>query len=222
MTKSPKAEEGASTRDAILNATEQIMLEDGYAAVSSRRVSSEAGLKSQLLHYYFRTMDDLFIAVFQRMEDKFDERFARAVASEHPVRELWKLNMDAASTGLIHEFKALATHRKAIRAMIARSAKQDRGVHAAALSEILQRRGAGPDDPSPTVLALLMASVARTLVTERALGVSNGHAEMIAYVERQLSRLEESSSAELKPGLPTPGEGPPSRARKGAGRTPVG
>jgi AcrR family transcriptional regulator len=203
--KKEKVERSTNPRAAILDATESIMLEEGYAAVSSRKVASRAGLTSQLLHYYFRTMDDLFIAVFQRLEDKYDEHFARAVASDDPIRELWKLSMKPASTGLILEFNALATHRKTIRALIARSGGRDRRMHVAAFSRILERRGNGSEDLPPVILALLMASVARTLVTEAALGVSDGHAEMLAFIERHLSRMEappasETSSDRLKPG----------------------
>ena len=42
-------------RTRLLDATERIMLTDGYAAVTSRRVEAEAGLK---LHYHFGTLDD--------------------------------------------------------------------------------------------------------------------------------------------------------------------
>ena len=68
------------------------------------------------------------------------------------------------------------------------------------------------------ILALLMASVARTLVTEAALGVSDGHAAMLAFVERQLRRMEslppsETSSDRLQPGdEPT---NPGKRTRRG-------
>jgi len=179
-----------SPRTAILDAAEDIMLEAGYSAVSSRRVAGRAGITSQLLHYYFRTMDDLFIAVFNRLEDKFDRHFVRAVASDHPIRQLWRLNMQAASTALILEFNALATHRKTIRALIARSARQDRTMHFAAVSRIAKRSKSRSMALPPMILTLLIASVARTLVTEKALGVSDGHAEMMAFVDRYLRRIE--------------------------------
>jgi AcrR family transcriptional regulator len=203
--KREKVERSTSPRAAILDATESILLEEGYAAVSSRKVASKAGITSQLLHYYFRTMDDLFIAVFQRLEDKYDEHFARAVASEHPIRELWNLSMKPASTALILEFNALATHRKTIRALIARSGGRDRRMHVAAFSRIMEGRDQGSEDPPPVILALLMASVARMLVTETALGVSDGHADMLAFIERHLRRIEslppnETPSSGLKPG----------------------
>ena len=47
----------------MLDVTERIMLRDGYAAVTSRRVEADAGVK---LHYHFGTLDDLFIAVVRR------------------------------------------------------------------------------------------------------------------------------------------------------------
>jgi TetR/AcrR family transcriptional regulator len=56
----------AKNRGVLLDAAEQLMLEDGYAAVTSRRLAVRAGLKPQLVHYYFRTMDDLFLEVFPR------------------------------------------------------------------------------------------------------------------------------------------------------------
>ena len=46
------------------------MRDEGYAAVTSRRVAEQAGLKPQLVHYYFRTMDDLFLEMFRRGADR--------------------------------------------------------------------------------------------------------------------------------------------------------
>ncbi|EUA30299.1 bacterial regulatory s, tetR family protein [Mycobacterium xenopi 4042] len=54
----------------LLDAAEQLMLEEGYAAVTSRRVAQKAALKPQLVHYYFRTMDDLFLAAFRRRAEE--------------------------------------------------------------------------------------------------------------------------------------------------------
>ena len=59
----------AKNRVVLLDAAEQLLLEEGYASVTSRRVAEKAGLKPQLVHYYFRTMEDLFLAVFRRMAE---------------------------------------------------------------------------------------------------------------------------------------------------------
>ena len=41
--------EDSKTRAVLLDATEQLMLEEGYAAVSSRRVARTAGLNAGLV-----------------------------------------------------------------------------------------------------------------------------------------------------------------------------
>ena len=64
----------AKNRGVLLDAAEQLLLEEGYAAVTSRRVAEKAGLKPQLVHYYFRTMEDLFLAVFRRRAEEGLER----------------------------------------------------------------------------------------------------------------------------------------------------
>ena len=55
----------SATRQALIQANAQIMLEEGYAAATSRRVAAKAGVKPALVHYYFPSMDDLFLAVLR-------------------------------------------------------------------------------------------------------------------------------------------------------------
>src|SRR5688572_17461287 len=71
----------SKNRGVLLDAAERVMIAEGYAAVTSRRVAAEAGLKPQLVHYYFATMDDLFLAVFRRRAEVGLERQAAALAS---------------------------------------------------------------------------------------------------------------------------------------------
>src|ERR1700732_219330 len=109
----------AKNRGVLLDAAEQLMLEEGYAAVTSRRLADKAGLKPQLVHYYFRTMDDLFLEVFRRRATENAARVDRALAADDSLRALWQLNADPRGAAFTMEFVALANHRKAIRAEIA-------------------------------------------------------------------------------------------------------
>ena len=180
----------ADTRSLILDATEAIMLEEGYAGVSSRKVAARAGLKSNLLHYYFKTMDDLFISAFRRREDQHFARFAGAAASGTPLRDLWNLGVDAASSKLYLEFNALASHRLAVRDVITRSNGRDRISMAAALQSVFQQYGIDPARFPPKAVATAMAGMARVFATDRALGTSEGHAEAFDLVERLLRCVE--------------------------------
>jgi AcrR family transcriptional regulator len=174
----------------LLDAAEQLMLEEGYAAVTSRRVAEKAALKPQLVHYYFRTMDDLFLAAFRRRADEGLETQARVLQSPQPLWALWRFSTDPAATAITMEFIALANHRKALKAEIAYYAERFRDEQQKALSAVLQRYGPAAAQVPPLVWSVLMTSVSRVLVIEQALGMSAGHAEIIEFVERYLYRLE--------------------------------
>jgi TetR/AcrR family transcriptional regulator len=185
--------ESSKTRGALLDAAERLMLEEGYAAVTSRRVAAQAGLKPQLVHYYFRTMDDLFLASYGRRAAQGLERLAQALGSPQPLWALWDLSRDQRGTALTMEFVALANHRKAMRAEIASSAERFRAEVQAGLRVVLERYGVGPERCPPLVFAVLMTGVSQILVIEEAsLGMSTGHPETIAFVEDFLVRFEGS------------------------------
>lgn len=180
----------AKNRGVLLDAAEALMLEDGYAAVTSRRVAERAGLKPQLVHYYFRTMDDMFIEVFRRRAKLGLEALAEALASEQPLWALWEFGTDAETTQVTMEFMGLANHRKALRAEIAFYAERFREQQVEAMAKALERYGYAVSDVPPVVWALFATSVSQVLVLERALGMSAGHAEMLAFCEEWLCRLE--------------------------------
>jgi len=49
---------------AILDAAEKLFLEKGFAMVSTTQIAKAAGCNQALVHYYFRTKDRLFEAIF--------------------------------------------------------------------------------------------------------------------------------------------------------------
>jgi len=185
-----ESEKSTKVRAAILDATEKIMKEAGYAAVSSRKVERRAGLKSQLVHYYFRTMDDLFAAVWHRYDDRFLENQARVLASDRPLRALWERSIDPETTTLRHEFIALANHRKTIRELVAASTKRILNMQVAAISELFERHGIMPKDFSPVVLVQLLSFVSRSLITQRNLGLSEDHAEIVNFIDQTIANIE--------------------------------
>lgn len=182
--------ENSPARAALLDAAQELMLEDGYAAVTSRRVAARAGLKPQLVHYYFRTMDDLFLALFRRGAEHNLRRLARGLASPSPMRALWRLMTDPAGTRLMMEFLALSNHRKSIRAEIAAYAERFRAMQVEAASRLTAREALTEGVPDPAALVTAIVSIAQVLVLEEALGVKAGHREARALVEQWIERLE--------------------------------
>ena len=183
--------ETSKTRVVLLDAAEKLMLEEGYAAVTSRRVAAAAGLKPQLVHYYFRTMDDLFLALFRRRAEQGLERQARAFESEQPLWAVWELSRDPRGNALTMEFTALANHRKEIRAELAASAERYRCELREGLETVFERYGVRAEELPPLVCTILLTSLSRVLVIEHeTLGMTTGHAETLGFVEGLLRRLE--------------------------------
>jgi AcrR family transcriptional regulator len=180
----------AKNRGLLLDAAEQLMLEEGYAAVTSRRLAHKAGLKPQLVHYYFRTMEELFLEVFRRRAEEGLQVQAQALQSPQPLWALWRFGTDPAFTRISMEFMALANHRKEMRAEIAYYAERFREEQRRAVTATLQRYEVASQDVPPVVWTVLMTSLSRVLVLEQAIGMSGGHAETLEFVESYLRRLE--------------------------------
>jgi AcrR family transcriptional regulator len=180
----------AKNRGLLLDAAEELMIEEGYAAVTSRRLANKAGLKPQLVHYYFRTMEELFLEVFRRRGEEALEVHAQLMRSPQPLWAVWRFGTDPAFTRISMEFMALANHRKEMRTEIAYYAERFREEQRQAVTAALERYGVDNKEMPPVVVTVLMTSLSRFLVLERAVGISGGHAETVELVESYLRRLE--------------------------------
>ena len=180
----------AKNRAALLDAAEQIMLEEGYPAASSRRVAEKAGLKHQLVHYYFHGMDELFTASFRRSAERGLRVQAEALKSPQPLWALWKWHTDTVNAPLWTEYIAMANHRKGLRAEIAYYSKRFREEQRWIVDRALKAYGVDPNELPAVVAIVLLTSVSRVLVMEEALDVLDGHAETVEIVERYLRQLE--------------------------------
>src|SRR5258708_29994657 len=84
------------TRDKLLDACAEIMLDEGYAAATSRRVAEKVGVQRAVVYYYFPTMDDLYLAVLKRGNQANLDMQRPALSSGTPPTAL---------VGLSHAFR---------------------------------------------------------------------------------------------------------------------
>ncbi len=82
---SARAEGG--TRLAILEAARERLLADGYANLSTRKVSAEAGVPLSQLHYHFGSKNGLILALLEDENQRRLERQRSMYAEDSP---LWK------------------------------------------------------------------------------------------------------------------------------------
>lgn len=173
----------------MLEAADQLIRDEGYASVSTRRVAARAGLKPSLVHYYFPTTDDLLLAMSRRGADESDRMIAEALESDDPVRALWRFLTDPSRLAIALEFMALANHREAVRIHMAEHCEAMRSREVEAFTRLLGERLAGADGCAPAGLSVVLAGIGRALVMEGGLGVTSGHEEARAFVEQWLDRL---------------------------------
>src|SRR3954452_15948486 len=124
-----------------LDAAEEIILSEGYAAVTSRNVAGHVGIQPPLLHYYFPTIDDLFIAVLRRRSERNVERMTDALSSPRPLHAWWELASDPRGTALFVELIAAANHRPALRAEVGAVARDVRRMQMQRLKHLLPEYG---------------------------------------------------------------------------------
>jgi AcrR family transcriptional regulator len=178
-----------ATREALIDATAQIMVDEGYAAATSRRVAAKAGVKPALVHYYFPSMDDLFVAVLRDKAETNLQRQRQAIAEPKPLHALWELS-SAHDAQLFTEFLAMANHRKAIRSEISSYAMRFRDLEEGAMTLALKARGIDLEACPPVVMSMIMGSLAGMLLHEEGLGITRGHDEARAFIEQCLDRFE--------------------------------
>ena len=180
----------------LLDCAEELMLEEGYAAVTYRVVASRAGVTGGLVQYYFPTLDDLFVALLHRRSERNAERLATAL--EHrpnePLRVVWEFSTDETSAALLTEFIALANHRKTIRVAILDVIKETRRAQLRALKQRWDEYGA-VGGLSPEGLLFLLHGIPKMALLEEAVGMTSGHRAVLALVERHLDVLEPKPKA---------------------------
>jgi AcrR family transcriptional regulator len=192
-----------ATREALIEATAQIMLDEGYAAATSRRVAGKAGVKPALVHYYFPSMDDLFVAVLRDKAESGLQRQRHAMTEAEPLHALWQLS-GAQDAQLFTEFLAMANHRKAIRSEIVAYAMRFRDIEEGAMTLAMKARGIDLQSFPPVVLSMIMGSLTRMVLHEQGLGITRGHDEARAFIAQCLDRFEMPAWDQ-----PAPDAGPP-------------
>jgi AcrR family transcriptional regulator len=180
-----------STRSALLDAAEQLMLQEGYAAVTSRRVGEQAGISPTLIYYYFHTMDDLLVEVLRRRLDESLKRQSQALSSDpQPLWALWEWAQYRADTPIYHEFLALANHNKGVREQFVKYSNDFFNLRLQVIATAFDRYGIDRETWPPAALHLVLQSIWYALASENVYGIDIGHAELTKVIERLLRDFE--------------------------------
>lgn len=74
-----------STEDKIREAARKVFIRDGMSGARMQEIADEAGINKALLHYYYRSKEQLFNAVFEEVLKNFVPRLFETLNSDLPL-----------------------------------------------------------------------------------------------------------------------------------------
>jgi len=186
----------SATRLLLLDAAEALMREQGYAAVTSRRLGERAGVASPLIHYHFDSMDDLFVQLYRRRAEEGLARVENLLKNEDVPQALWQLSFNPVDGIPLLEYMSLATHRQSVQDEMKKHALQYRQMQRDALARYLERNDIElPMDPD--VLMILMSSVGFLAMLQSESGETASIKKARAYIDSLIHSLENNQTRKL-------------------------
>ena len=82
------------TASRILHAVREVVVESGFAALSTRAVADRAGVPLSQIHYHFGSKEQMILATLREENDSLVTRQAEMFELDLPLAERWSLACD--------------------------------------------------------------------------------------------------------------------------------
>ena len=193
------SEAGDATRMALLDATEELLISEGVVGITTRKVADRAGVNQALVHYHFGTIEQLLLAVLERVSVKVKERSEQIYAGEDSFIDGWFKETEAKITADLRrgwgkvwlENLTLAANRPKIGKQYAKAATMTRKLHEEHVADMLEGLGIdGEEFPAQGIVTLLDAITSK-LILDRLVGIRAGHRELLDILHRLWDRVGE-------------------------------
>jgi AcrR family transcriptional regulator len=185
------------TVDVFLDAAERLLISSGAAAITTRRLAAEAGLNHGLVHYYFGSIDEVELQVLERFTARLVERQRAMYAADVPFLEKWRTAMgfidedlEAGYPKVMAELWALAWNRPELQERTAAVWDAWRAVLTDAFEAAIDEYGLDRERFPVKAIVTLVLSFNNGILLERLIGVSEGHGELLSWIETWLEQLE--------------------------------
>ncbi len=191
----PLAQNGTVT--AFLDAAERLLIEVGYANITTRRLAEEAGANHGLVHYYFGSMEQLFVSVLERYTDRLITRQRAMYAGDEPFIEKWRkamsfLDEDRQSgyQKIWLELQALAWNQPELRERLAREHRKWIATLTEAFAPAMAEYGLDTQRFPVEAMVTLVVTFNEGIILERLGGIDDGHTALLAMIDSWLVSLE--------------------------------
>jgi AcrR family transcriptional regulator len=192
--------------DALLDAAEALLVEIGYAAITTRRLAERAGVNHGLVHYYFGSMENLLLRAVERFTDSLVERQREMYDAPVPFIEKWRQAMrfldDDGESGYQKvwlEMQAMGWNNADVRERLQQVNRQWMDVVGPAFDRGLAELGVDRRLYPTKAIVSLVVTFNQGIMLERLSGVDSGHRELLRMIDRVLERLWEGTDDESTP-----------------------
>ena len=174
-----------------MDAAERLLVDVGHARITTRRLAEEAGVNHGLVHYYFGSNENLLIRALERFTERLVGRQRELYAGDEPFVEKWRTAMrylvaeDRTYEKIWLELQAMAWNDEGLKARLRRVNDEWRRVLTDAFAE--PHRQLGIDMPLDALVSLVITFNLGVMI-ERLGGIETGHAELLEWIDRWLSR----------------------------------
>jgi AcrR family transcriptional regulator len=181
----------AAAEEALFDAAERLLVELGYAGITTRRLAEEAGVNHGLVHYYFGSNENLLVQMLERFTARLINRQEELYAADLPFVEKWRTAMrhlmsdDIAYEKVWLELQAMGWNNDELRERLARVNSEWRRVLTEAFA--VPHRELGIEMPLEALVSLVVTFNIGIMV-ERLGGIDAGHDELLEWIDKWLSR----------------------------------
>ena len=183
--------------EALLDAAERMLVRDGYAGITTRKVAAEAGVNHGLVHYYFGSMEELLLQVLERFTGRLIVRQREMYRAEIPFIKKWRAAMgyleedlQAGYPKIWLELQAMAWNHPGMRERLLLVDEEWRSTLRTAFAGALDDYGLEARGfPLEAVVSLVM-TFNKGIELEQLQGIRAGHEELLAWIDEWLRDLE--------------------------------
>jgi AcrR family transcriptional regulator len=180
----------SAAEEALLDAAERLLVDIGYAGITTRRLAEEAGVNHGLVHYYFGSNENLLVRALERFTERLIARQRELYEAEGPFIDKWRtamrylLSEDVTYEKVWLELQALAWNDPALGEQLAQVNAEWRAV----LTEAFRKphRELGIAMPLDALVSLVM-TFNIGMIVERLGGIETGHEALLEWIDGWLS-----------------------------------
>jgi AcrR family transcriptional regulator len=183
----------SAAEESLLDAAERVLLDVGYAGITTRRLAEEAGVNHGLVHYYFGSVENLLVRTLERFTERLITRQREMYAADMPFLEKWRTAMrylmseDVAYEKVWLELQALAWNQPELRDRVDRVNAEWRATLTEAFAE--PREQYGIEMPLDALVSLVITFNVGLMV-ERLSGVTEGHQQLLDWIDTFLEERQ--------------------------------